>query len=105
MRRKKEESNITFIRDPKIEPYFIGKDAHGYTVYHSITPDAKNTENNKQGKDYIKPMGHYSNFGNCLKAITQNKTNDKKSFDSIKEYIERFEQIQSDIKDLLNLGF
>ena len=38
----------------KIEPYFIGKDSHCYTVYETITPDTRYTENNVAGKDYTK---------------------------------------------------
>jgi hypothetical protein len=80
MTKEKEElSNNTFIRDEKIEPYFIGKDSHCYTVYETITPDTRYTENNVAGKDYTKALGHYSNFGNCLKAIARNKTNDKQT--------------------------
>ncbi len=106
MLKEKEEStsSITIIRDPKIEPYYIGKDAYCYTVYQLVTPDTKYTENNQPGKDYSKPIGHYSSFGSCLKTIARNKINDKKSYSSIKEYIERFEQIQNEIKTLLDLG-
>ena len=56
-KEKEESSSITIIRDPKIEPYFIGKDAYCYTVYQTITPDTKYTENNKPGKDYTKALG------------------------------------------------
>ena len=43
MTKEKEESAITTIRDPRIEPYFIGKDSHCYTVYETITPDVRYT--------------------------------------------------------------
>ncbi len=57
MTKEKEElSNNTFIRDVKIEPYFIGKDSHCYTVYETITPDTRYTENNVAGKDYTKAL-------------------------------------------------
>ena len=101
---KEELSSITVIRDPKIEPYFIGKDAHCYTVYQTIIPDTKYTEGNKPVKDYTKALGHYNNFGNCLKVIAQNKTNDKKNYDSIKEYIDTYKSIQNQINELINLG-
>jgi hypothetical protein len=95
MTKEKEElSNNTFIRDEKIEPYFIGKDSHCYTVYETITPDTRYTEGNVAGKDYTKALGHYSNFGNCLKAIARNKTNDKQNYSSIIEYLETYRQIE-----------
>lgn len=103
-KEKEESSSITFIRDPKIEPYFIGKDSYCYTIYQTVVPDTRYTENNKPGKEYVKPLGHYSSFGNCLKTIARNKVNDKKSYESIKEYIEMFQKIQSEINELVNLG-
>jgi len=105
MTKEKEEfSSLTIIRDPKIEPYFIGKDAYCYTVYQTITPDTKYTENNKPGKDYTKALGHFSSFGHCLKSIARNKVNDKKSYESIKEYITMFQEVQEEINSLINLG-
>ena len=105
MTKEKEElSNNTFIRDEKIEPYFIGKDSHCYTVYETITPDTRYTENNVAGKDYTKALGHYSNFGSCLKAIARNKTNDKQNYSSIMEYLETYKQIETTINSLINTG-
>ena len=51
---------------------FFGKDSHCYTVYETITPDTRYTEGNVAGKDYTKALGHYSNFGSCLKKILKN---------------------------------
>ena len=105
MTKEKEElSNNTFIRDVKIEPYFIGKDSHCYTVYETITPDTRYTESNVAGKDYTKALGHYSNFGNCLKAIARNKTNDKQNYSSILEYLETYRQMETSINELINTG-
>ena len=105
MTKEKEEfSSLTIIRDPKIEPYFIGKDAYCYTVYQTITPDTKYTENNKPGKEYTKALGHFSSFGNCLQSIARNKVNDKKSYQSIREYIDMFNDVQKEINSLISLG-
>ena len=30
---------MTTIKDPLLEPFYIGKDAHCYTAYEEITPD------------------------------------------------------------------
>ena len=103
-KEKEEASSTTFIRDNRIEPYFIGKDTHCYTVYETVTPDIRYTEANKPGKDYVKPLGHYSNFGQCLKAIARNKTNDKKNYSSIADYLETYKQIENTIKELTNTG-
>ena len=103
-KEKEEASSTTFIRDSKIEPYFIGKDTHCYTVYETVTPDIRYTEGNVAGKDYTKPVGHYSNFGNCLKAIARSKTNDKQNYSSIMEYLETYKQIEKSINELINTG-
>lgn len=104
MSKKEEFSSLTIIRDPKIEPYFIGKDSYCYTVYQTITPDVKYTEDNKPGKDYTKALGHFSSFGSCLRSIAKNKVDDKKNYDSIQEYIETFNQVTKEINELINIG-
>ena len=105
MTKEKEElSSITVIRDPKIEPYYIGKDAYCYTVYQTITPDTRYTEDNKPGKEYTKALGHYGNFGSCLKVIARNKTNDKQNYTSITEYLETYRQTEKLINELINTG-
>jgi len=106
MAKEKEEfSSLTIIRDPKIEPYFVGKDAYCYTIYETITPDVKYTENNKPGKDYTKSLGHYSNFGHCLKVIARLKTDDKQNYDSIQEYLETYSQTENLINELIKFKF
>jgi hypothetical protein len=106
MTKEKEEStsSITIIRDPRIEPFFIGKDTHCYTIYETITPDTRYTENNVVGKEYTKALGHYSTFGNCLKSIARCKVNNKKSYESIKEYLEVFKELEKSIDELINIG-
>ena len=51
MTKEKEESAITTIRESKNRTLFIGKDSHCYTVYETITPDVRYTEDNKPGKE------------------------------------------------------
>ena len=103
-KEKEEASSTTFIRDNRIEPYFIGKDSHCYTVYETITPDIRYTEDNKPGKEYVKALGHYGNFGSCLKVIACNKTNDKQNYESITEYLETYKQTEKLINELINTG-
>lgn len=95
--------NTTIIRDPKIEPFFISKDAYCYTIFKTITPDIRYTENNLPGKDYVKPLGHYSSFASCLKALAKEKVDNNQSYDSIQEYIKTFKNLETSIKELLNV--
>ena len=96
-------SNTTIIRDPKIEPFFISKDAYCYTIFKTVTPDIRYTENNLPGKDYVKPLGHYSSFASCLKALAKEKVDNNQSYDSIQEYIKTFKNLETSIKELLNV--
>ena len=94
-------SNNTIIRDPKIEPFFISKDSYCYTIYKMVTPNAKYTDGGKEGKDYQKAIGHYSNFGNALKALAKQKLNDNQSYNSIKEYLQTFKNLEESLKTLI----
>lgn len=96
-------SNTTIIRDPKIEPFFISKDAYCYTIFKTVTPDIRYTEGNKPGKDYVKPLGHYSSFASCLRALAKEKVDNNQSYDSIQEYIQTFKSLETSIKELLNV--
>ena len=95
---------MTIIRDPLLEPYFIGKDAYCYTAYEVITPQKKYLEKGSLGKDYEKPVAHYSSFGNALKKVMKEKLhNETEEYTSIKDYIERWEQLQNEITEILTL--
>lgn len=95
---------MTIIKDSLLEPFYIGKDAYCYTVYEVITPDAKNLEKGSKGKDYEKPVGHYSYFGHALECVAKSKLNLKEEYSSIKEYVETYKQLKKDIEQLTNLG-
>jgi hypothetical protein len=98
--RKKNESNLTIIKDPNIEPYFISKDNYSYTIFKNISPQETNniTENSK----YIKSFGHFSDFKNCLKALVKHKIEDKKEYSSIGEYIKAYETNIELLSKILN---
>ena len=102
----KEElsASVTVIKDPKMEPFFIGKDSYCYTVYQKVNPDPRYARKTTDlEKEYIKVLGHYSNFGSCLKVVAQNKANNKKSYESVKEYLEYYNRVRDEIKSLTNL--
>ncbi len=94
MNKEKEESNQKTIKDPLIEPYFIGVDSYCYTIYENVVPNPK-YENS--GKTYIKTVGYYSNFDSCLEKISKNLANSK-NYSSIKEYMNEFNQIKNQLK-------
>ena len=89
------------ITDPLLNPYFIGKDTHCYTVYEVVTPQAKYLEKGSEGKDYEKPQGHYSSFGAALQKIAKEKlNNEKEHYTSIKEYVKRWDELLIELKKL-----
>jgi hypothetical protein len=94
MNKVKEESNQKTIKDPLIEPYFIGVDSYCYTIYENVTPNPK-YENS--GKVYIKTVGYYSTFDSCLKKISKSLINSK-NYSSIKEYLIEFDKTVKQLK-------
>ena len=95
---------MTIIKDPALEPFYIGKDAHCYTVYEVITPQAKYLEKGSEGKDYEKPVGHYSDFGMALKRVMKAQLNETdKVYNSVLSYIEEWSKIQEKITKLVSI--
>ena len=92
---------MTIIKDDLLEPYFIGKDTHCYTAYEVITPQAKYLEKGSEGKNYEKPIGHYTDFGKALESIMKAKLNrGDKEFNSVKEYLAEWNTIKLELKTL-----
>jgi hypothetical protein len=95
---------MTTIKDQALEPFYIGKDSHCYTVYEVITPQAKYLEEGSEGKNYEKPLGHYSDFGSALKAIMRAQINrTDKVYESIQEYINEWIGVKDKIDKLINI--
>jgi len=95
------------ITDPLLEPYFIGKDTYCYTVYESVAPKKTRAgtvlKEGESGEVYEKPQGHYSSFGAALQKIAKEKLNNEKPhYASIKEYVERWEELLTELKKLQN---
>jgi len=89
----------TVIQDPAMEPFFITKSqAGGYVVYERVTKGEKNTE-------YIKTICYPSTFNYALKAVARERLNctDKSQYNSLKEYIGRWEDIMNEMKSLTTI--
>ena len=92
---------MTIIKDELLEPYFIGKDAYCYTAYEMITPQEKYLDEGSLGKNYEKPIGHYSNFGSALESIMKAQLNVKnKEYSSIQEYLNEWNAIQEKLNQI-----
>jgi bifunctional DNA-binding transcriptional regulator/antitoxin component of YhaV-PrlF toxin-antitoxin module len=95
------------ITDPLLEPYFIGKDSHCYTVYESVAPKkTRKGKTLKEGDDvkiYEKPQGHYNSFGSALEKIAKEQLiNNQEHYESIQEYISKWDELRNKLKTLLN---
>ena len=94
--------SYTTIKDESLEPFYISKDQYCYTVFENVAPQGKRSIKSKTGKSYIKPLGHYGNFGAAIKAICKEKLNkDEKTYSSVREYLNEWETIQSEISKLI----
>lgn len=87
------------IEDPLIEPFFITKSqAGGYTLFERVS-------RGKDSKAYLRTVGYFSNFSNCLKRVAKELLHhtDTKHYNSIKEYIETHSALQQKMSTLTEL--
>ena len=91
---KPSKSNLRFIKDPVMYPYYIQLDDYCYIAQKSTFSDA--------GHEYQNTIGHYSSLGGCLEAIARDDTKSK-NYDSLREFVERFEIKVTEIKNTIRL--
>lgn len=106
MQEEKEAlSSMTLIKDPLIEPYFIGKDSSSYTVYESMKIGVNNKGRGKKTrtKEGIKPISFHSTFDSCLISIIKLKINNKPVYDSIAEYVAEWRRVKEEINQIINI--
>ena len=98
----------TTIKDPALEPYYVSKDQYCFTVIETITPDDKNIgrfkkeDKGNQGKNYEKPVAHYSTFADALKRIAKEKVSLKSEYDSIQSYVNEWTNQLEQLKEVIN---
>ena len=64
----KNSKQLTVIKDPNLEPYFITKDDHCYTVQMTVKPNANHFRTKGKGKEYSKPQTYHPNLGSALES-------------------------------------
>jgi hypothetical protein len=89
---KPSKSNLRFIKDPVLEPYYIQLDDHCYIAQKSTYSDS--------GKEYQNTLGHFGKLSSCIEAIARDDAKSR-NYDSIREFVERFEQKSEELKNLL----
>ena len=98
-------SSITVIKDPSMEPYFIGKDSTSYTVYETVYPGTNNKGRGRKtrSKEAIKTLSFHSSIGAALNSIAKLKVEKRPMFNTIKEYITAWEQVRDEINQMVNI--
>ena len=87
----------TVITDPALEPFFVSRSqTGGYTLYERVIKGDNNTE-------YIKTVCYPANFSYALKKVAEEKLNQKKSYNSIKEYVNTYENISKTMTNIINI--
>lgn len=87
----------TIIKDPSMEPFFISKSSTGgFTVYERVIKGENKTP-------YIKTICYPANFSYALKVVAEEKLNVKKSYDSIKEYVNTYKSISEEMTNAVSL--
>jgi len=96
----------TIIKDPTLEPFYLSKDKYCYTVVEVIEPSytrGKTPKSTESPSDYEKVVGHYQDLGGALKRIARERlTTPTKEYNSVREYLNRFEELKEEMKLLLN---
>ena len=90
---KPSKSNLRFIKDPALEPYYIQLDDHCYIAQKSTYSES--------GKEYQNTLGQFGKLSGCIEAIARDDAKSR-SYDSIREFVESFEQKSEELKNLLN---
>ena len=89
---KPSKSNLRFIKDPVLEPYYIQLDDYCYIAQKSTYSEA--------GHEYQNTLGHYSTLGACIEAIARDDAKSQ-SYESLKAFVERFEIKAAELKTLI----
>lgn len=90
----------TIIEDAAIEPYFItNSSSGGYTVYERVN-------RGKEDNPYLRTVCYPSTFNHALKVIAKEKLNtgDTTHYGSIKEYVNRWEEITKAIESVTSFS-
>jgi hypothetical protein len=97
-------SSMTMIKDPSIEPYFIGRDANSYTVYETVYPGTNNKGRGRKtrSKEAIKTLSFHSTLGSALGSIAKLKVEKRPVYNTIKEYITEWTRVKEEINQIVN---
>ena len=91
---KPSKSNLRFIKDPILAPYYIQLDDHCYIAQKSTYSEA--------GHEYQNTIGHFGKLSTCIEAIARDDAKSR-NYDSLREFVERFEEKSTELKNIIRL--
>jgi hypothetical protein len=89
---KPSKSNLRFIKDPAMSPYYIQLDDYCYIAQKSTYSEA--------GKEYQMTLGHFGTLSGCLEAMARDEAKSQ-SYNSLKEFVNQYESIYEKFKNLV----
>ena len=94
----RKAKSITTIEDPILNPYFITKDDHCYTVNIQVESDKDHFRSKGKSKTYSKSISYHARFDQALRWISDEQLHIKKKLD-LSEFLTQFKNIRNNIKE------
>tara|TARA_R100001443_G_scaffold115170_1_gene132317 strand:- start:1663 stop:1980 length:318 start_codon:yes stop_codon:yes gene_type:complete len=94
----RKAKSLTTITDPNLDPYFITKDDHCYTVNIKVESDKDHFRSKGKSKTYSKSISYHARFDQALKWISDEQLHIKKKLD-LNEFLTQFKNIRNNIKE------
>ena len=94
----RKAKSITTITDPILDPYFITKDDHCYTVNVKVESDKDHFRSKGKSKTYSKSISYHARFDQALRWISDEQLYIKKKLD-LNEFLTQFKNIRNNIKE------
>ena len=94
----RKAKSITTITDPILDPYFITKDDHCYTVNIKVESDKDHFRSKGKSKTYSKSISYHARFDQALRWISDEQLHIKKKLD-LSEFLTQFKNIRNNIKE------
>ena len=98
----RKPNSLTLIEDPSMEPFFITKDEHCYTVNKKVTSNADHFRSTGKSKTYTKALTFHADFGTALERITKEQLHTKEHFKTLSDFLDYYTKIETNIKNYLN---
>ena len=97
----KKLKSHTVIEDPCLEPYFITRDDHCFTVNIRVKTNQNHFKSNGKNKEYSKSLTFHPNFQQALKRISQEQLHTKKHYKTLTQFMSEFKNIENNIKNYI----